>query len=1625
MKDYLTRKRIRQLPLLTCLLWLLFSVSLNAQNISLTWDNESGCQIYKPDDRKGFQEDIGQSGCVRVCENSTATYTLTGSSSSWPATWSVTGGTVQFSNNTSCTVVWGSSGAGAVTVNVTTPNGIKTREICVEIIDGPYVQFTVFPVDEGEKDYFACLEEEIFFTNLSNDGGGSEIVSYYWDFGDGNYSSAFEPSHVYHQSGDFKVTLTITNACNCTATLTKYMHIKDVKAFEISCNSVVCENGSDTYSIPKEIAEKCGEFAWKVFGGTIISPTPYGPSIDVVWDDVDASGFGYVTFDATACELPCASVTIKVPVVLNEGTIVGDAVVCAYSQYRYKLPQWPTTDFVWSVVANGTGAYVMNTDQRNEVIVTTGGPGNIILKCTYTNTMLGCGGTAEYAIHVRDMGVISGPKAICQNSTNSYNLNNSYSGTWTLKRPDNTTVNGTGNVFTHTFTMVGKYTLTVTGSNFCEPDEPFIIKVDKNPTQPNVNNIIGPNKICVSTPIEYSMVNTEPGTVLVWGVTNGSFSGSNYGSEVTITFNPGFSSYQVSVWRENAAEPHCPSPKAIKTVVPHQVTPLTITGGQVSNICPSSATGSYNASYLEGEVYEWSISPASSGSVVSGQNTPSASMQWNNNPSAGTVIKLRVRKCNVYYDTSIAVNFVALPTLTINAPASVCANSPVQPTVSGTPALTSGTVTLDYGDGSPAVSFPYNGVPLAHNYPLQAANTAFTITATVTGANGCSNPIVVTKTITVMPTPVAFISPDPDRIFCNTVTPFTLTATVNYGAFGTTTFQWYKNGSPLLGQTGVSYNVNSFGLYTVYVANSNGCGAFANSVNVINSCGTCTISPTPSIAVNASQTSCTQVSATASASPAPLSTLWGIGTEGTILSSTSTSANINYNTAGEHTIIYYSTYPAVGGGTCTIQNYKTVIIPFIADVRYQITCSATPGMYDVILYDQSQYYPVTPATGKTFYIDGSPYVVSAGTTQFTATIPGGNHTFGIKLTRGGFQDCTDFETKSLPIIAPVVISGASTACSYTGINFSTNIASVPGVTYFWNFGDGTSSTLPTPTKSYTTAGSYPVTVTVSITGICNLTGNYNVNISANGLNGTLSSDSPNCEGSPITITFNNTGTPVSLYTWMKDNVQVGTSTTPTFLAPDSGAYWVSLTNSNGCVKTLGTTNAAYIMTPDPIITGPDSVCYGTSFQLSGYAGGTGLEYRWLRNGSPITSWSTSPVLNYTSYITSPATANFTAEVRISDGSGGYCVGSATQAVTTYATPTGLYANWTVTSCNPYKVQLDGVMSGPGTFNWSNGMSGQSVEVTEGGPYLLTFTNPGGCEQTYQFDVPKDPEVYLWIFPTGCYEFCSEKKENEPFEILGPAPGAVFASWEWIKDLATDVSGSGSVPNYTVSQSGEYQMMLDNGYCKKTTDIMDVTMNHCKCSVKFDVKSVKTEYKPYCFYVVDFYIDNPYSTSILVNLNAQPGAGMFQPGAVVVPAGGGVFTVQFIPNTFMGGSLEITMSSLNPKGDLCKTTQKFNFPDCRQIEGRMANDENILAHSLTVSPNPTKGATGLNYTFATQNAQVRVIEIYSLWGVLLEKHTPDAQTGVWKVDMGRYAAGQYIVVMREDGILLDQKAIILE
>lgn len=306
-----------------------------AQNpITINWVGGVGCQEYgNIEDTRGKDiliENIEDSLCFRICENATVNYQLANIPSGSTVIWNVIGGITLSSSNTNCNVKWGASGFGSVSFQIISNGNSISKTICIEKIIGPTADFIVIPENEISPDLLVvCAEQTIYFTNLSQANGGTAIVSYFWDFGDGTYSNAENPTHIYQSSNIYDVTLKVTNACNCSSSYRMRVVVED-KGFDIQCASIVCEGQQATYTLPFDAEKACkGNYNWSVVGGQIENIGPNG-DLSVLWNNVDSSGFGYVTFNPVDCDVKCYNpTTIRVPVIMTQGVINGPTEICS------------------------------------------------------------------------------------------------------------------------------------------------------------------------------------------------------------------------------------------------------------------------------------------------------------------------------------------------------------------------------------------------------------------------------------------------------------------------------------------------------------------------------------------------------------------------------------------------------------------------------------------------------------------------------------------------------------------------------------------------------------------------------------------------------------------------------------------------------------------------------------------------------------------------------------------------------------------------------------------------------------------------------------------------------------------------------------------------------------------------------------------------------------------------------------------------------------------------------------------------------------------------------------------------------------------------------------------------
>ncbi|MEO0473604.1 MAG: PKD domain-containing protein, partial [Bacteroidota bacterium] len=105
-------------------------------------------------------------------------------------------------------------GSYTVSLTVTSADGCQSTETIPNIVllAEPDAEFAT-SVPTG------CVPHTVNFVDLST-SPADPIVSWFWNFGDGNLSAAQNPSHTYTTPGQYTVTLTVTTASGCTNTET-------------------------------------------------------------------------------------------------------------------------------------------------------------------------------------------------------------------------------------------------------------------------------------------------------------------------------------------------------------------------------------------------------------------------------------------------------------------------------------------------------------------------------------------------------------------------------------------------------------------------------------------------------------------------------------------------------------------------------------------------------------------------------------------------------------------------------------------------------------------------------------------------------------------------------------------------------------------------------------------------------------------------------------------------------------------------------------------------------------------------------------------------------------------------------------------------------------------------------------------------------------------------------------------------------------------------------------------------------------------------------------------------------------------------------------------------------------
>lgn len=596
-------------------------------------------------------------GGMAACKNTPHVYTVYPNDLAFTYTWTITGGTPATFTGNPVTVVWGNGNTGYIKVVISDlASGGNcydsiAREIC--LIDGPIANFTA-------SDDTVCQFTPILFTNTSS--GGSV---YFWDFGDGTTSTLPNPpNHAYQNPGTYTVTLTVTDMgaghwvggaqgetkvpCGCSDTATMQIEVLAGQGPVIEtdcCYGTVCPDEASSFCTPMV----CTNYNWSVTGGTIVSGTGTN-CITVLWDPAYSVPTTVTLQSCPGSGCP-GSTTINVPVLYPNLPISGPTQVCEGASATYTLPTLPGTYYQWTVTG---GLYTFNLQDRNTptVNITFNTPGTFWVKCDYHNPFAGCNGVDSIQVDVLPVFSIFGDEKVCENTVINYFANGP--AIWSVTPPGATIISGNGTPSVFISFTPGTYTVTATPVNPAAWCNASAIKNVEVVAKPVLGVITGPLVVCPGEKYEYQITSNVTGSPFVWSVTGntGAVFGQmgDDGEIAVIEFTlPG--PWTVNVYQQIELSPgiYCQSLTQTQVIQPF---PTPVISGVLTVCVDDVQTYSAGIPSPPGD-FQWTITPSSQGTILSGQGTNSATIMWHG--PAGSAV-LSVSTCTGTDTKTVTIN---------------------------------------------------------------------------------------------------------------------------------------------------------------------------------------------------------------------------------------------------------------------------------------------------------------------------------------------------------------------------------------------------------------------------------------------------------------------------------------------------------------------------------------------------------------------------------------------------------------------------------------------------------------------------------------------------------------------------------------------------------------------------------------------------------------------------------------------------------------------------------------------------------------------------------------------------------------------------------------------------------
>jgi hypothetical protein len=305
-----------------------------------------------------------------------------------------------------------------------------------------------------------------------------------------------------------------------------------------------------------------------------------------------------------------------------------------------------------------------------------------------------------------------------------------------------------------------------------------------------------------------------------------------------------------------------------------------------------------------------------------------------------------------------------------------------------------------------------------------------------------------------------------------------------------------------------------------------------------------------------------------------------------------------------------------------------------------------------------------------------------------------------------------------------------------------------------------------------------------------------------------------CEGETVTLTA--TGTAGGSYFWTGPNGFTSTLQNPSIpnaTMAHAGIYSVYLVNGT-CTTSVENITVTIKPIPDATVTanGPTTFCDYEDVTFS-VTSGSGLTYRWKRNGSNISGATSS---TYT------ATTTGSYSVVVSNTGCGFSSATSTSIpVTVNASPTATTtASGATTFCAGDSVTLTANAGTGLTYQWTLngtnivGATNQTYVAKTSGSYRVVTTNASLCSQT-----SSSRTVTVNTLPTATVTPADSAKFCQGGQVTLSANTGTGLTYQWF----TGATSVGTGPNVNVAIVGAFKVVVTNSSgCKATSSITTVS-----------------------------------------------------------------------------------------------------------------------------------------------------------------------------------------------------------